>query len=62
METSKYEEALSELEKIVREMENGSISIDSLSAKLKRAKQLIAVCRKRLTDVEQTIKSMDSNE
>lgn len=57
METIKYEEALSELEHIVREMESGQVNIDELSERLGRAKQLIALCRQRLLTAEQDIKA-----
>lgn len=47
-----YEEAYNELQEIVENMEHGSISVDELSAKVKRAAELIAFCKKKLQDTE----------
>lgn len=50
----KYEDAIRELDEIVTKVENGSLDIDQLTATLKRAKELVALCRDVLykTDVE----------
>ena len=45
----KYEEALKQLESIVGKMESGEYSIDELTAQLKEAQKLIALCRDKLT-------------
>jgi exodeoxyribonuclease VII small subunit len=52
--TITYEVAISELEKIVEKIENADISVDELSEKVKRASELIKVCKEilRKTDVE----------
>lgn len=55
METTKYEDALRELELTVRQMESGEPDIDEMAEKLRRAKQLIALCRDKLTRAEQEI-------
>jgi exodeoxyribonuclease VII small subunit len=47
-----YEEAYHELQEIVEKMEHGSIGVDELSAKVKRAAELIAFCKKKLQDTE----------
>lgn len=47
-----YTIAVSELEQIIGEMEDASISMDELSAKVKRAAQLLHFCRNRLTSTE----------
>lgn len=44
-----YTEAFSELKAIVAEIEEGEISIDELSAKVKRAAGLIQICKAKLT-------------
>ena len=59
-----YAEAFDELQLIVREMEEGSITVDALSEKVKRATELIAFCKQKLTsteaDVEQLLKDLES--
>ena len=54
----KYEEALKELEQIVSRMENNEVGIDEMTTQLKRAKQLIKLCRDRLTKTDEEIKKM----
>ena len=48
----KYEEALAQLETIVRKMENNDYTIDDLTEQLKTAQQLIKLCRDKLTKTE----------
>lgn len=50
--TITYTEAFEELQKIVSEIEQGEISVDDLSEKVKRASVLIDVCKKKLTSTE----------
>ncbi len=60
----KYEEALKELEQIVRQMENNELDIDQMGDRLKRAQQLIRLCKDRLTKTDEEIKTIlaqDSN-
>jgi exodeoxyribonuclease VII small subunit len=47
-----YTEAISELESIVTEIEQGEITIDTLSEKVKRASELIKLCKAKLTATE----------
>ncbi len=54
----KYEEALKELETIVRKMENDELDIDTLSEQLKRAQQLIKLCKDKLTKTDDEIKKI----
>ena len=51
-EPAKYEEALAQLETIVHKMENNEYNIDELATQLKQAKQLIKICREKLTLAE----------
>ena len=51
-ENVKYEEALAQLETIVRKMENNEYTIDELTVQLKTAQQLIKICREKLTKTE----------
>jgi len=57
-----YTEAYEELQQIVSELEQGEISIDLLSEKVKRASELIAVCKQKLyateLDVKQVLKTL----
>ena len=54
----KYEEALAQLETIVRKMEAGEYSIDELAEQLKTAQQLIKFCRDKLTKTDAEIKKI----
>lgn len=54
----KYEDAIHELEGIVDSMENGEMDIDSMTAKLKRAQELIKLCKDRLTKTDAEIKKI----
>ena len=62
-ETPNYTEAFTELQKIVSEIEGGEISVDELSEKVKRAAQLIKICKTKLTtteeDVNKILKELD---
>ncbi len=50
-----YTDAFEELQSIVAEIEQGEISVDELSKKVKRATQLIKICRKKLTTTEEDV-------
>ncbi len=50
-----YQQAIEELEAIVNEIENEEISVDELSEKVKRASQLIVLCKTKLTKTEQEV-------
>ncbi len=54
----KYEDAVRELEQIVRQMENNEFDIDQLSEKLKRAQMLIRLCKDKLTQTDEEIKKI----
>ena len=51
-ETMKYEEAMAQLEAIVRKMESNELDIDEIAAQLKTAQRLIKLCRDKLTKTE----------
>lgn len=53
-----YESALSELEQIVSAIERGELPISELTAKLKRAQELLAFCQTQLTQVETDINAL----
>ena len=48
-----YEEALKQLETIVRKMENDEYSIDEIAAQLKTTQQLIKLCKDKLQKTEE---------
>lgn len=54
----KYEEAMRELERVVARMENEEPDIDSLGEQLRRAQQLIKLCKAKLTKTDKEIKDI----
>ena len=52
MAEMKYEEAMAQLEAIVRKMESNELDIDEIAAQLKTAQRLIKFCRDKLTKTE----------
>lgn len=63
-EAINYTDAFDELQRIVSEIENGQISVDELSEKVKRAALLIRICKSKLTtteeDVNKILKDLES--
>lgn len=59
-----YEKAIKRLEEIVRNIESGETDIDTLSAALKEAKELVVFCKDKLTKVEEDVNKIlgDGNE
>ena len=55
---SKYEVAFAELQTIVRKMENDELDIDQMSEQLKRAQELIKLCKDKLTKTDEEIKKI----
>ena len=60
MENLKYEEALNQLETIVRKMEANEYDIDELAVQLKTAQRLIKLCKDKLTKTEEEIQKIQS--
>lgn len=60
--TFKYEEAVRELEQIVRRMENDELDIDTLGEQLKTAQELIKLCNDKLTKTDSEIKKILASE
>ena len=54
----KYEAAYAELQAIVRKMENDKLDIDQMSEQLKRAQELIKLCKDKLTKTDEEIKKI----
>ena len=58
----KYEEAYAELQTIVQKMESDELDIDQMTDQLKRAQQLIKLCKDKLTKTDEEIKKiLDEN-
>ena len=60
-EEIKYEAAFAELQSIVNKMENDELDIDQLSEQLKRAQELIKLCKVKLTKTDEEIKKILAN-
>ena len=59
----KYEEALKNIEDLVELLENKEVSIEELTGKVKKGKELIEYCREKLNSTEKEIeKIIGSNE
>ena len=56
----KYEEALAQLETIVRKMESNELDIDEIAVQLKTAQRLIAFCKDKLTKTEEEIQKINA--
>ena len=61
----KYTDAFEELQQIVVDIEDGEITVDELSVKVKRASELIKICKSKLTateeDVNDILKELESD-
>ena len=57
-EDVKYEAAMAELQSIVRKMENDELDIDQMAEQLKRAQELIKLCKDKLTKTDAEIKKI----
>jgi len=53
--TINYTRAFEELQAIVTEIELGQITVDILSEKVKRASELIVICKTKLTSTEEDV-------
>ena len=59
-----YQKAFDELQDIVSDMEDGQINVDELAQKVKRATELIRICKNKLTategDVQKILKELEA--
>ena len=55
---TKYEMAISQLEEIVERLDNNQLGIDEMTAQLKKAQQLIKLCKDRLTKTDEEIQKI----
>jgi len=58
METPTYTAAFEELQQIVKDMEDGEITVDELSVKVKRAAELIKMCKQKLVNTEEDVQQI----
>lgn len=56
-----YEAAVKELEEIVSKMENDELDIDQMSVQLKRAQELMKLCKEKLTKTDEEIQKILAN-
>jgi len=57
-EEIKYTQAYDELQKIVSEMENSEITIDNLDSRIKRASELLKLCKDKLFKTEKNVQKI----
>lgn len=53
-----YTEAYNELQEIVSEMENSEINIDELDTRIKRASELLIICKDKLFKTEKNVQDI----
>ncbi|MBR1620666.1 MAG: exodeoxyribonuclease VII small subunit [Prevotella sp.] len=53
-----YEEAMTQLEQIVEQIENNELGIDELTSKLKQAQRLLKMCKDKLTKTDKEIEKL----
>ncbi len=53
-----FNEAVSEIEEILQNIEGGELDVDKLSVEVKRASELIKQCQKKLKSTEDEINSI----
>ncbi len=58
-----YTEAITEIEEIINDIDNGELNVDDISEKVKRVSYLINICQKKLhstqMEVEKIIEKID---
>lgn len=57
-----YEQALSELDRLVQQMEGGQLPLDQLLDGYRRGAELLSVCRGRLQSVEDQVKLLEDGQ
>lgn len=53
-----YNKAFEELQKILEGIKEQNIDVDKLAAKVKRARELIGICEKKIKQVEMEVKEV----
>lgn len=62
MKEVNYEEAVHQLENIVERMERGELDVDSMVSQLKRAQELVKLCKKKLKRTDDEIQKLLSDQ
>lgn len=57
-----YTEAMAEIEKIMSKLRGENIDIDTLTAEVKRASELIEMCKQRLRTTEEEVRKLFNDE
>ena len=57
-----YTEAMAEIEKIMTKLRGENIDIDPLTAEVKRASELIEMCKQRLRTTEEEVRKLFNDE
>ncbi len=57
-ETPRFEQALAELERVLRDLEDGTTTLDDALARYERGVQLLRLCYGQLKDAEQKIQQL----
>lgn len=57
-----YTEAMAEIEKIMAKLRSESINVDTLAAEVKRASELIEMCKQRLRTTEEEVRKLFNDE
>ena len=59
-----YKEAITEIEEILRQLENNELDVDELSEKVKRVSSLVSLCKEKLhnteVEIDKILKEMDT--
>ena len=59
-----YKEAITEIEEILRQLENNELDVDELSEKVKRVSSLVSLCKEKLhnteVEIDKILKEMDN--
>ncbi len=53
-----FNEAVTEIDRILKEIENGDLDVDKLAGEVKRASELIRQCQKKLRTTEEEINNI----
>lgn len=58
MDQLSYNQAIAELEKIVESLRSSATDVDTLTARTRRAVELLTICRSRLTTTEDELRTI----
>lgn len=58
MKKLNYEEAVKQLEEIVEKMESGELDLDSMTTQLKKAQELVKLCKNSLMQTDKDIQGL----